>query len=98
MARKTLRSTSRVAYATIITASTLNGWMFYPSLLMGGIYNDNLFRTTLDRQSGFGLRARPSLVADRDEGVHHTTVYAHRRLLPLCERTARRSDQCAGGL
>lgn len=75
MTRKSLRTVN--VRTRNYQGLAMNGWVFYPRLMMGAIYNDNLFRTTLDRQSGFGLRVVPSLLAERDTGIHHTTVFAN---------------------
>ena len=75
MARKSLRAQKQ--QTRDYHGLALNSWIIYPSLLMGGIYNDNLYRTTSNRQSGFGLRVVPQLVAERDTGIHRTTVFAY---------------------
>lgn len=52
-------------------------WMLYPSLFAGVVFNDNVYNTAVNRKSGLGIRIRPSLEANRDGGIHKTTVYAN---------------------
>ncbi|TDX62149.1 hypothetical protein EDE12_11155 [Methylosinus sp. sav-2] len=53
----------------------LGGWMLYPSLLVAGTYDDNPFQAPSDRKGAAGTHLRPSFIADRDNGLHHTTVF-----------------------
>lgn len=50
-------------------------WMFYPSALVGVVYDDNLVWSTSKQVSAVGTRFRPRLVAVRDAGIHKTTVH-----------------------
>ena len=54
----------------------LGDWMLYPSLLVGGIYDSNLVWSSHFPVRAAGVRVNPRLVADRDAGIHKTTVYA----------------------
>jgi hypothetical protein len=51
------------------------GWMLYPSFFIGGTFDDNIFQSSIRRVSAGGLHLRPSLIAERDTGIHHTTLY-----------------------
>lgn len=53
------------------------GWMLYPSFLASASFDDNLFLSSTNRVSAVGMRLRPNIIADRDAGIHHTTVYAN---------------------
>lgn len=53
----------------------IEGWMVYPSLFVGAVFNDNVYGTSYDRRAAAGLRVRPSFVADVDNGLHRTTTY-----------------------
>ena len=53
----------------------IEGWMFYPSLFVGAVFNDNVYNSSTNRKSAVGVRLRPSFEANRDSGIHHTTVY-----------------------
>ncbi len=53
------------------------GWMLFPSFFVGAVFDDNLYQSTTDRVSGAGVKLRPSIVADLDAGIHHTTVFAN---------------------
>ena len=62
----------------------LADWMLYPTFSAGAVYNDNLFLTAKNRVSAFGTRLHSSLIAERDAGIHRTTIYgeADARLYP----------------
>lgn len=53
----------------------IEGWLFFPTFFAGGVFNDNIFNTTTNRKSAFGLRLRPSFEALNDNGIYQTTVY-----------------------
>ena len=53
----------------------LAGWMFYPSLFAGAVFNDNVYATPTDRRAATGVRLRPSFTAELDNGIHKTSVY-----------------------
>ncbi|HXY59938.1 MAG TPA: outer membrane beta-barrel protein [Methylocystis sp.] len=55
----------------------LEGWMLYPSLFLGAVYDDNIFQSTTNRVGDVGLKLRPSIVADSDAGIHRTTAFAN---------------------
>ena len=55
----------------------IEGWMLYPSVFAGVVFNDNIYSTASNRRSGFGVRLRPSFQAERDIGIHKTSVYAN---------------------
>ena len=52
-----------------------HGWMLYPSLFAGGVFNDNVYATPTNRTAAFGLRLTPNFEADLDNGLYKTTVY-----------------------
>ncbi|MCW2284309.1 hypothetical protein M2323_002142 [Rhodoblastus acidophilus] len=52
------------------------GWMLYPSLFVGGVFNDNVYQTASNRTSAFGFRLTPNIQADLDVGIHKATAYA----------------------
>jgi opacity protein-like surface antigen len=53
----------------------IEGWLVFPSFFAGGVFNDNVYNTTSNRKSAFGLRLLPSLEALNDNGIYQTTVY-----------------------
>ncbi len=55
----------------------VGGWLLYPSLLVGGVFNDNVFLTQTHQTSAWGVEFRPSLVAILNEGIHKTTIYGN---------------------
>ena len=72
MAQRTLRDKPVREYQGL----PLGGWMLYPSFLIGGTFDDNIFQSSFRRVASGGLHLRPSLVAERDSGIHHTTIHA----------------------
>lgn len=57
------------------TAVMAGGWLFYPSLLAGAVYDDNIFQTPTNRTSRLGAQVMPGLIATRDDGIHKLTLY-----------------------
>ncbi len=53
----------------------VGGWMFYPGLTAGVVFDDNIFQTSTNRIARFGTRIVPTVRAVRDEGIHQLTVY-----------------------
>jgi hypothetical protein len=53
------------------------GWMLYPSLFVGAVFDDNLYQSTNNRVAAAGVKLRPSMVANLDAGIHHTTLFAN---------------------
>ena len=60
----------------------MGGWMVYPSIFFGAIYNDNINQSLsnqslpgTDRDTGWSVRVSPRLYATYDGGIHKTTVY-----------------------
>jgi hypothetical protein len=57
------------------TALPAGGWLFYPSLLAGAVYDDNIFQTPTNKTARLGGQVMPSLIAIRDDGIHKLTLY-----------------------
>jgi hypothetical protein len=53
------------------------GWMLYPSFFLGAVFDDNVYQSTNNRVAAAGVKVRPSIVADRDAGIHHSTLFAN---------------------
>lgn len=53
----------------------IEGWMVYPSFFVGAVFNDNVYSSPFNRRSAVGVRVRPSLEANVDNGLHKTTAY-----------------------
>lgn len=56
------------------------GWMLKPTLLVGGVYDDNLFNSQTHRVGAAGLSLRPTFTAERKTGLHDTVVYLNGEL------------------
>jgi hypothetical protein len=48
----------------------IGSWLFYPSLFVGAIFNDNVYAASTNKVSAVGLRVRPSFEAINDSVVH----------------------------
>lgn len=53
----------------------MGGWLFYPGLTAGVVYDDNIFQSPTNRTSRFGTRITPIVTAVRDNGIHQLTLY-----------------------
>ncbi len=53
----------------------IEGWMLFPSLFAGGVYDDNLLSQSTNRDAGVGAKLRPALIAERNSGVQHTAIF-----------------------
>ena len=53
----------------------VGGWLLSPTLLVGGVFDDNVFQTQTNRKAAIGARVAPSLIAERNTGIHKTTLY-----------------------
>ncbi len=51
------------------------GWIFYPSVILGAVYDDNVFRSETNRVHDWGTRIVPSFTAEFNDGIHRTTAY-----------------------
>ena len=53
----------------------LAGWMLFPSVFLGAVYNSNLSQSAqgTPTEIGFGVRAVPRLVGTYDGGIYKTT-------------------------
>jgi hypothetical protein len=52
------------------------GWMFYPSLLVGAVFDSNVNQTPM-AASASGARLVPNLTAQRDDGIYKATLYGN---------------------
>ena len=52
------------------------GWLIDSRLTLGPTWTDNLYYSSIDRQSGYGVRVAPNFTATRDSGIHRTRLYA----------------------
>jgi hypothetical protein len=53
----------------------IGAWMFYPQLLVGAVFDSNVFQSPVNPVSAVGLRLAPTLIADLNNGIHRTTLY-----------------------
>ena len=55
----------------------IGGWMVYPSIFLGAVFDDNVRQSAndIEHTSGLGVRVAPDLIATYDGGIHQTTLY-----------------------
>jgi hypothetical protein len=53
----------------------IEGWLVYPSMFLGYVFNDNVFGRPNNRVAASGVRVRPAFEALRENGLHRTMVY-----------------------
>lgn len=53
----------------------IEGWIFYPSFFAGAVFNDNVYARPYGKRAALGIRIRPSVRANVDNGLHKTTAY-----------------------
>jgi hypothetical protein len=51
------------------------GWIFYPSVILGAVYDDNIYRSETNRIHSWGTRVIPSFTGELNEGIYRTSVY-----------------------
>jgi hypothetical protein len=54
---------------------SIGDFMFYPTITIGGTFDDNLVWSSRKPISATGFRVNPTIVAQRDTGIHKTTIY-----------------------
>jgi hypothetical protein len=59
------------------TGMAIEGWMLYPKVLVGTVFDSNAFQTEFNRKSVTGFRINPDITAELDEGIHKTQIYAN---------------------
>ena len=55
----------------------VGGWLVYPQITVGGIFDDNVYQTSSFRKQVLGIGIRPSFTADYNGGIHKTLVYGN---------------------
>jgi Putative beta-barrel porin 2 len=56
-------------------ALPVGGWLLYPSVFFGGLYDSNVNQGATNKVSSAGGRLVPSLLAENTDGIHKTTFY-----------------------
>src|SRR5260221_10711979 len=56
-------------------ALPIGGWLLYPSLFVGGLYDTNPAQSATSKTSSFGGRVVPSLLAEATDGINKSTYY-----------------------
>jgi hypothetical protein len=55
-------------------------WLLYPSIRTFSFYSDNVFMSTVNPISSWVFGIDPGLVAEWNDGIHHTTLYGNAEL------------------
>ena len=55
----------------------IDGWMIYPSIFVGAVFDDNARQVAngTERNSGWGVRVTPNFIETYDVGIHQTLLY-----------------------
>ncbi len=53
----------------------IGGWLLYPTLFVGGLYDSNPSQGAGNRTASFGGRVVPSLLAEATDGINKSTFY-----------------------
>jgi hypothetical protein len=56
-------------------ALPLGGWLLYPSMFVGTLYDTNPAQSPTNKPSSFGGRVVPSLLAEATDGINKSTFY-----------------------
>jgi hypothetical protein len=56
-------------------ALPVEGWLLYPSLFAGALYDTNPAQSPTNKPSSFGGRVVPSLLAEATDGINKSTFY-----------------------
>ena len=51
------------------------GWIFNPSVSLGAVYDDNIYRSETNRIHSWGTEVIPSFTGELNEGIYRTSVY-----------------------
>jgi len=51
------------------------GWIFNPSVIVGAVYDDNIYRSQTNRIHSWGTEVIPSFAAELNEGIYRTSIY-----------------------
>jgi hypothetical protein len=55
----------------------IDGWMIYPSIYLGAVFDDNVRQAAhgTEHTSGLGVRVSPNFIETYDGGIHQTLLY-----------------------
>jgi hypothetical protein len=56
-------------------ALPIGGWLLYPTLFVGGLYDSNPSQGLSNKSASFGGRVVPSLLAEATDGINKSTFY-----------------------
>src|SRR5262249_11562082 len=51
------------------------GWIFHPSVILGAVYDDNVYRSATNQVHQWGTPVIPSFTAELNEGISRTNLY-----------------------
>jgi hypothetical protein len=57
------------------SALPVGDWLLYPTVFLGATYDSNVGQTSVNKTASGGGRLVPSLLAERTDGIHKTTLY-----------------------
>ena len=53
----------------------VGGWLYSPTVFVGGVYNSNVNQSETNKVSSWGERAIPGFTASLNNGIHQTSIY-----------------------
>jgi len=56
-------------------ALPVGGWLLYPNVFLGAVYDSNVRQSAVTKTSSWGGRLVPSILAENNDGIHKTTLY-----------------------
>src|SRR5262249_25624135 len=56
-------------------ALPIGGWVLYPTVFLGAVYDSNVNQNVTAKNSRWGGRIVPSLLAEATDGIHTSTLY-----------------------
>ena len=56
-------------------ALPVGDWLLYPTVFFGATYDSNVRQTSTTTTSSWGARLVPSILAERNDGIHKTSLY-----------------------
>jgi hypothetical protein len=77
------------------SALPFGSWLLYPTLFAGAVFDDNIRQSEVLRSSSAGARLVPSILAERNDGIHKTSLYGMADVRLYTDHAASNADALA---
>jgi hypothetical protein len=77
------------------SALPFGSWLLYPTLFAGAVFDDNVRQTEVAKTSSGGARLVPSILAERNDGIHKTSLYGMADMRLYTDHAANNADAVA---